>query len=490
MDNYDLKKIKKHYGERFAKLCRELFPTYLDKEGLLYNTLINVIEPNETLYDDILPIKDRFSAYIHNIIDYNNRREYITTDKTPEQLLDEAGYILMPECKTEEDIQQYKYLYKSNEEICTFQGGRLNSCRVWFAIKKNATELKRKDFTYPQRQDEYGTSVISIQFTKGKQSFLSIKNRYNHSVENPDATFNNNLDEIIPGLTNAFIKTYDINLLNKDDVKFNMASYIFANNGKMYKYYNFISEDERRIFFCENNIIIENGEVKKYSKDKCIFADNYIIDLERKVIIDYLKTKNNNEFIDFPDASLNKIASIKAEKVVEDNIKYNIVNITPENGLPVVIKIKNNFINSYSNPNETEIGNGFLHTSKNIKNIELPNAKKIGDYFLSGNCTLENIDVHNVESIGDGFLQSNFNLNKIDLENVKKIGNYALIYNKEIQSVNMPKVESIGYSFLQRNENIKELNIPTDINTISLNTYLKALIEKKKKQAEITENEI
>ena len=73
-------------------------------------------------------------------------------------------------------------------------------------------KIKREDFTNPEREDEYGTSVISIQVTKGDKSFISIKNRYNHSVSNPDATFGNNLDNIAPGLTKAFCSLYDITI--------------------------------------------------------------------------------------------------------------------------------------------------------------------------------------------------------------------------------------------------------------------------------------
>ena len=36
-------------------------------------------------------------------------------------------------------------------------------------------EIKREDFTEPMRQDKYGTSVISIQFTRGDINTLSIK---------------------------------------------------------------------------------------------------------------------------------------------------------------------------------------------------------------------------------------------------------------------------------------------------------------------------
>ena len=87
----------------------------------------------------------------------------------------EAGYVLV-ECYNEEDIQKFRKYYAPGEELCTFKGGRLNSCRVFFAVKKNVLDIKREDFKKPKREDEYGTSVISIQFTKDETNTLSIKN--------------------------------------------------------------------------------------------------------------------------------------------------------------------------------------------------------------------------------------------------------------------------------------------------------------------------
>ena len=64
-------------------------------------------------------------------------------------------------------IQSFKKYYAPQEELCTFLGGRLNSCDVFFAVKKDVNDIKRSDFIKPEREDKYGTSVISIQFRKG-----------------------------------------------------------------------------------------------------------------------------------------------------------------------------------------------------------------------------------------------------------------------------------------------------------------------------------
>ena len=65
-------------------------------------------------------------------------------------------------------------------------------------------ELDRKKFKHPQREDKYSTSVLSIQFNKEARTSASIKSRYNHTVENPDATYGNDLDKIVLGLADSF----------------------------------------------------------------------------------------------------------------------------------------------------------------------------------------------------------------------------------------------------------------------------------------------
>ena len=209
MLNKDLEIIKKKYGENMMKLCRKLFPSILEEEGVLSKIILSNFYPSHDLYDDIIynELENSFKNYIYNMIDVSKEQEKI--DKTPEELFEEQGYILK-ECLTENEIKQYQKYYKKGEELCTFRGNRLNSCRVFFAVKKDVSDIKREDFPNPERQDLYGTSVLSIQFTKDGTNTLSIKNRYNHRVSNPDATFSNNLDNIKEGLTYAFEKYYGI----------------------------------------------------------------------------------------------------------------------------------------------------------------------------------------------------------------------------------------------------------------------------------------
>lgn len=188
----------------------------------------------------------------------------------------------MYECKTEQDIQSFRKYYYPGEELFTFNGGRLNRCHVFFAVKKNVDQIIRTNFLNPQRQDEYGTSVISIQLTRGNTNTISIKNRYNHRVTNLDATFSNDLENIIEGLTKSFEQEYNLNIRKSKANGFEIPGYVKATDGKFYKY----NYEINNIYYCTDNIIIDNFEVvDKYTeKEKYIITDYFIIDLVNKKI--------------------------------------------------------------------------------------------------------------------------------------------------------------------------------------------------------------
>ena len=72
----------------------------------------------------------------------------------------------------------------SNQYLSEFQiiGSSIKSLKIRndFVSLSDVDNIKREDFKHPERQDEYGTSVISIQFSKEHGNSLAIINRYNH----------------------------------------------------------------------------------------------------------------------------------------------------------------------------------------------------------------------------------------------------------------------------------------------------------------------
>ena len=485
--NKDLKIIKKKYGENMMHLCRELFSTILEKEGILSQVILDSFEVSHELYNDLISnnLVVAFENYIYERLDYKTDK-IVKITKTPKELLSEAGYDLY-ECHTEGEIQAFKKYYSPGEELCTFRGGRLENCYVFFAVKKNIEEIKRANFHNPDRQDLYGTSVLSIQFTRDDAHHLSIKNRYNHTVVNPDATFSNNLDNIIPGLTDSFEKCYGM-AQKCNSTNFEIPNYVCV--GEKYYKYNYEIDN---VYYCPNNIIIDNYEVKKLDKRRYILLDYYTLDLQNKEIKSY-------QPIDSFPSTIGKITKIEVEKDEEEKrIKIETVdgsvfisldknnniiyyqndtvkkisdnfmryNVTLSNlKLPQAQIIENSFL--YHNkalkvielPECREIGNYFLKNNTSIKNVYLPKAQVIEDYFLHYNEALEVIELPECREIGSQFLENNKNIENVYLPQVQTIENSFLAYNKTLKVIELPECREIGMGFLENNTNIKNVYLP------------------------------
>jgi len=117
-----------------------------------------------------------------------------------------AGYttVIFDDKEAIADCEKY---YANGERICTYNNltGRMNEYHMLVAIKGDIDKIKR--LSPPQRDDEYGTSILNIQVARNG-SHMSIKNRYNHTVSNCDSTFNNNLDMVAPGLQSMVLGYY------------------------------------------------------------------------------------------------------------------------------------------------------------------------------------------------------------------------------------------------------------------------------------------
>ena len=480
-ESKELKQIKKLYGEKFMHLCREIFPTLLEQEGLLTEVLTSTFSTNsKTLYEDIKEnrLEEKFKNYIYSKVDVEKERPEIIEEKTPYELLEEAGYDLY-ECHTEEEIQKFKKYYKPGEELCTFNGGRLDRCVVFWAVKKDAEKIKREDFKKPKREDEYGTSVMGIQFNRKGKCTVSIKNRYNHTVNNPDATYGNDLDRIKTGLEKSFAtllqKEYGLELNNTNKEKFEIPGYTVAGDGKYYKY----NMEINGIYYCPGNIIINHGTIEHLEPEKQILIDYFILDKENKKIELYDKELEDSFIDGFKD-----IEAIEVRKANEKEKGARIITIKKHNSdKPIIIEIdKDNQIKSYINEELIEVGNyflnhnkelsqlelpslekvgsDFLYYNKGLSQLELPKLKEVGNDFLSYNKELSQLVLPNLEVVGDDFLCDNEGLSQLELPNLEKVGDYFLRYNKELSQLKSPKLKEVGDRFLYCNEELSQLGLP------------------------------
>ncbi len=484
----DLKIIKKKYGEKMMHFCRDNFATILEEPGVLSDLLLTFFEPSKELFNDLKKanLEANFKSFIYRKF---NKEEIltITENKTPQELLASVGYDLY-ECKSEEDIQSFKKYYAPCEKLCTFNGGRLNDCYVFFAVKKDVDNIKREDFNHPKRQDLYGTSVISIQFDKNEAHTLSIKNRYNHTVKNPDATFSNNLDNIVEGLTSSFAHYYNLN--QKYISEFEIPDYICDGQGKNYKY----NYEINGINYCPNNCILVNHEIIKFPKERYILADYFLIDRQEKTIRCYDQEESDcfpQFFQDNPikkidlviiaDTKVVKIETIKGLVTLELDQRNRIIGLTN----PYIEEINDDFL--YYNESLTKIelpqvkiiGNNFLTFSKSLKAIELPKVIEIGTHFLDSNEILKKIALPCVKTIGYNFLSDNEALEEIYLPNVLEIEDSFLYYNQILKQIFLPQVKIIGSDFMYSNTSLTKVNFPkleiVGDTFLSQNTILKEL---------------
>ena len=472
--NKDLKYIKKKYGEKMMHYCRECFPTILNVPGKLVEILnTHFYCVKDSLYNDIKENhkESEFNDFVYSNAGLKNEYDIRDVSKTPKELLDDAGYDLF-ECKTVEEVNSFKKYFILGEQLCTFLDptSRLENKYVFFAVKKNILDIKREDFLIPDRQDEYGTSVISIQFTRDKNNHLSIKNRYNEVVNNPDSTFDNNLDNIIPGLTMSFYKAYGIREIYDENSEFQMEHYISI-DGEYYKY-NYKLND---IYYCTNNIIALNGKVIKYDPEKYIIMDYFIIDLVNKKV-DVFDNKLRDSFSEV----IGKIKNIeivrgeKDKKVYITNEEDNIFELTLsfDNKL---IGIKNNMIDKLPNrflisgqylknmefSNVREIGNDVLYANTDLEHFNLSKAEVIGNYFLANNIKLTNIDLNKTIMIGDDFLKRNIIVESINFDSLQRVGNSFMFSNKGLSSIVIPNLSYTGKCFFKSNDKVLFASFPS-----------------------------
>ncbi len=423
--NSDLKKIKKHYGEKMMHLCRELFSEHLETEGLLYNVMDKYFSHNRFLSSDIISQNkiSEFKIYIDTLLKTQDS-EIIDVKETPFELLDKAGYILY-ECKTQGDIQYFNKYYKSDELLCTFNEKRLEKAYVFFAVIKDINKIRREDFKKPFRGDLYSKSIIGIQFSKGKYNNVAIKNRYNTKIDDIECVFGNDLDNIIPNLTRAFEQYYGYRIINRyKSFDLELVGYHKHIDNKMYKY----NVNDAGTYYGINNVIITNENIFCYDYEKYIIFEKYILSLENKYICRF----DNKE--DSFTKSIKDIVKIS----VYNEVDVKRVVISVKDGFDVILELDNhNKLISYTNYNIVVLENSFMFDMINLKKLIVPNVYAIENYALQFNEVLE----------------------EIDIKNVVDIGNSCFIYNKCLKELNIPYAQNIGSSFFLMNSVLDKINV-------------------------------
>jgi len=442
-------KLKKQNGEGVARVMRSA--VLLDVPNIVH--ILEFAGNNPDDAQKLVPV-------IREIYKTQQESQY-HTDKNPLELLNDAGYDAFV-VKTEKQKNSIKKYFRPGEELCTFNDPhRHENYYMIHAVKRGAENIKPA--TKPEREDEYGTSVISIQIAK-TGGFISIKNRYNHTVNDPDATFNSNPDNIILGLSNSLKKFFHVDFNTSENPlphNFRMV------NDQMVRY----NYENDNIYF-GSDYHFSGSEITKLNKDYEVMLDYFILDKRSGTVRDVIKNNSDCTCDVLNNVFQNKKILVKRDKE-HSQIFANDVHIATvcdgkiiELNLPGIDVIGNGFLfynrylTSIELPNATEIGYGFLHYNEALKSIELPNATEIGYDFLRVNEVLTSIELPNATKIGDYFLYYNKVLTSIELPNATKIGSCSLERNEALKSIKLPKATKIGINFLAGNKSLTSIDLP------------------------------
>ena len=552
-NGYDI--LKKKFGETASKKIRQFIPFALDYPNEFATFISNKIPEKEDIPFIVEHLGKRLDGLFRletdktiDVVEENN--------KTPEELSKEAGYVFHRP-KSVDDILVFKKDFDNGEVLCTFnnvEGRERDNFIFWLRRNDAETVLPAKKLTQEYlsedtegsklwrnyldkngrknedgsynlsgiealRQDPYGTSSMSVQIGRRNGS-ISIKNRYNHTVSNPDATFGNDLNKVIDGLNEAVFNIEGVP--KKSTQELSLPDQIVSDNkGRFFRFDN----EFDGIYFSKNGYM-KDGEITLIDKSSQRMIDQYLFDSKSKKItsitnIEYeynLGLKNINKIsfekdkIDIKtedgDLSIELIGGI-ADKVYGDITKIgnyflsNNQTITSVD-LPSNVEIKDNFlqrnliltsINLPSNveignsflsqnlllesidlPKNNFIGNGFLLNNQVLTSVNLPLNKNILNRFLNRNISLESISLPSNQTIGDNFLNNNEDLKEVDLPENQYISKSFLLSNRYLKNINLPKNKGIGAYFLYNNIVLKNIDLPSNINIgdmfLDANLYL------------------
>lgn len=485
--------IKRQNGEAFVRAIRSYDARIFDIPNLpeIVKFAGNKSEP--------------ILLFLRSMID-EEKNEKVVETLNPFQLLKKAGYnaFLANSLKKQNSIEKY---FAKGEHLCTFEDPhRFENYYIVHCIKKGAEELKRCDFSgKEQREDEYATSVISIQILK-KGGFISIKNRYNHKVSNPDNTFNSNPDHIIAGLSQALKNYFKVDFhVQKSSVP---DGYTYQNNW-LYKYY----LECNNIYFGENSYL-KDGKIHHVNRDYQFLVSSFLFDLKEKKVTDLI---GENSYVDVINAEMKgkKLQRKKEEKgfslyldgekfltVVPDFYKGNVINyitlfnttVLPDsylrrsNGLRTDSFLSE--VRTFNAPNLKIIGNNCFHYSnmvylnaplveemytacffdcRNLKELILPNLKKMGPSCFI-NLGVEKIYLPQLEVLTAESLQYVPNVKVLVFPNLKRICKEALCANSKLERLVIPHVEKIEKWAICANSSLKRLYLP-QVRVISASIY-------------------
>lgn len=444
--NYDI--IKRRNGEVFARALR-------DNNLLDSPDIVDLVK-----YAGHTPERELIN-YIRAFCMPNTPAEAALNPGDPFKLLHQAGYEFVEYADTLDKQNAIAKYFRDGEKLCTFRDPvRYQNYYIINAAKANADKISPA--AQPERQDEYGTSVISIQMRKSG-GFISIKNRYNHTVANPDNTFGSNPDNIILGLAAA--------LRARFDVEWHMPETAVPDGYAMFgphiiKYHNEVNNCYFGEYFYE-----KHGQIYEIDKNSQVLMDYMLLDLKTGRVTDLAGA--NDDFANaFNTATMGKKITVTGRAPNQTILVDGRPTIVLFNGqikelyMPTLVNIGNDFLrynhilDTLDLPNLTHVADNMLEHNTRVSNIDMPRLNVVGKNFLASTQNLTGVNVPQLCHAGNDFLRSAINVGHLNAANIITVGDYFLGNNQDLSHLDMPNLESAGQSFVFSNTKLRNANFP------------------------------
>jgi hypothetical protein len=307
------------------------------------------------------------------------------------------------------------------------------------------------------------------------------KNRYNHTVNNPDATFNNNPDNIIPGLSTSLKKHFDVD--------FNASQSKMPNNFRLlHDQFVYFNNEFNNTYFGPDYYFSGN-KITKLNTDYEVMMDYYILNIKTGTVQDIAGLNdstyktfqdiyglNDSTYKIFQDIFRNKKITVrtspnnKHERMIyaDDTHVLSVEKgeITELN-LPTIKNIGDHFLafnkrlKKFYAPKLESVGDNFLVCNEQLTELDLPSLKTVGHHFVSNNTIITKFNAPLLEKTDHCFLKDNQGLTILELPSLRILSTYGLYYSVSLSKLYAPKLEKIGYKVMLKNQNLTELILPS-----------------------------
>lgn len=426
MNDSVYKKIKKQNGEAFARTLRN------HHDGILEIPDIDkIVRHTGRDAEPLLP-------YLLSLITKDKESDSTLTPSDPYALLAQAGYTAF-HADTLEKQNSIKRYFKPGELLCTFNdAARYQDYHIVHAIRQDADRIQRRDFTgREKRQDEYGTSVISIQMLK-EGGFISIKNRYNHTVDHCDNTFGSNPDNIIPGLSAALKAHFNVEFQSYSELP---DEYTLIQD-RIFRYYS-----ECRNIYYGDQAWVKGGEI--HTVDRAAgdaMFDGLLFDNQSKRL-HKIDPHLPNSFAEHFNHYYGGQRGLNVDR--DGNLRLDDEVLIGADGSRII---------SLNLPAFTEMDDGCLNTVLHLTHFKASALERMGVGCLYHAPSLTDFEVPALKAMGDCCLTSCDRITHLKTPALTTMGLACFSSAGNLTHVEAPALKAMGNDCFSKSEKIKTFN--------------------------------